>query len=394
MREHQLENAIGPLTRLRPSEHSRLNEAAFQGQFDPLAGLVTPAADARSVRTHAWSLNRATDSRPSRAERCLLQLQRRYGNHYVQRVLALARQEQGEGEVAPQVESAIERARGGGQPLDAGVRLQMESAFGADFGGVRVHTDSGGDSLNQAVGAVAFTTGNDIFFRQGTYSPGSSAGRELLAHELTHVVQQGGAPASGGQAQRVVLQRLCAACEEEKNQRVQGKLIVGQPNDQYEQEADRVAMAVGYGLEQRAVQRGQSWGTALPAALQRTCSCATSSGSHGECGECRKKRLGLQGDYEWRGGSTGDNSELSAAGEQGEVSLAQRQLADGGGGNGLDGGDSLGLGGLDCGPFNGCALMQDPNTGLNTCTNLGGCSGKCQLQSGLAMCCCRTQTSF
>jgi hypothetical protein len=58
---------------------------------------------------------------------------------------------------------------------------------------VNIHADSEADSLNKQVGARAFTTGSDIFFRQGEYNPASSNGQELLAHELTHVVQQGGA---------------------------------------------------------------------------------------------------------------------------------------------------------------------------------------------------------
>ena len=68
----------------------------------------------------------------------------------------------------------------------------MEQAFGADFGGVKVHTDSRSDQLNQSIQARAFTTGQDVFFRQGEYNPGSRGGQELLAHELTHVVQQNG----------------------------------------------------------------------------------------------------------------------------------------------------------------------------------------------------------
>jgi hypothetical protein len=88
------------------------------------------------------------------------------------------------------VESQIESARGGGQPLDHGTRAQMEGAFGADFTGVRVHTGAESDTLNRAVQARAFTTGQDIFFGGSEYDPGSSGGKELLAHELTHVVQQ------------------------------------------------------------------------------------------------------------------------------------------------------------------------------------------------------------
>jgi len=116
------------------------------------------------------------------------------------------------------VEAGIEQARGGGQPLDRTVQRQMESAFGTNFSHVRVHTDSGANTLNHALSARAFTTGQDIFFRQGEYNPGSSSGKELLAHELTHVVQQ-----TGG---------------------IQTKLAIGQPNDSYEQEADQVANAV------------------------------------------------------------------------------------------------------------------------------------------------------
>ena len=174
----------------------------------------------------------------------VLRMQRRFGNRYVQRVLALARQGEGEAEVTPDVESAIESARGGGQGLDHGVRRQMESAFGTDFGGVRVHTGDEAHELNHAVSAVAFTTGQDIFFRDGAYNPSNSEGKELLAHELTHVVQQNGAAPISGQAQRFEIQRMCPECEEDKKKQVQGKLTTGEPGDKYEQEAARVAREV------------------------------------------------------------------------------------------------------------------------------------------------------
>ena len=96
------------------------------------------------------------------------------------------------GAIDSEVESRIESSRGGGQSLGEEVRAPMESAFGADFGGVKVHTDSSSHQLNQSLQARAFTTGQDIFFRGGEYSPQSSGGQELLAHELTHVVQQNG----------------------------------------------------------------------------------------------------------------------------------------------------------------------------------------------------------
>ncbi|HSK25024.1 MAG TPA: DUF4157 domain-containing protein [Egicoccus sp.] len=87
-------------------------------------------------------------------------------------------------------------ARGGGRPLEGGARTEMEAAFQADFSTVRVHADERADDLSRSLGADAFTSGNDIFFRAGAYQPASPAGRHLLAHELTHVVQQGGASAS------------------------------------------------------------------------------------------------------------------------------------------------------------------------------------------------------
>ncbi len=101
------------------------------------------------------------------------------------------------GEASSELTSAINTARGGGQPLDAGLQQSMGQAMKADFSRVRVHTDAQSDRLNQSLQAKAFTTGQDVFFRQGAYQPGSRAGQELIAHELTHVVQQNG---QGGQA--------------------------------------------------------------------------------------------------------------------------------------------------------------------------------------------------
>lgn len=94
------------------------------------------------------------------------------------------------GDVSLEVEAAIQQSRGQGQPLASAIRLPMEQAFGADFRGVKVHADSNADRLNQALQAKAFTTGQDVYFRSGAYAPESRSGKELLAHELTHVLQQ------------------------------------------------------------------------------------------------------------------------------------------------------------------------------------------------------------
>ncbi|AFY42409.1 DUF4157 domain-containing protein [Nostoc sp. PCC 7107] len=92
----------------------------------------------------------------------------------------------------PDLEASIQRSKGGGQSLAETIKQPMEQAFGADFSGVKIHTDAQSDQMNQSIQAKAFTTGRDIFFRQGTYDPGSRGGQELIAHELTHVVQQTG----------------------------------------------------------------------------------------------------------------------------------------------------------------------------------------------------------
>ena len=97
------------------------------------------------------------------------------------------------GDVGPDIAQSIEGARGRGQPLPDGWRTSMEDAFGLDYSAVRVHAGAQADALNRLMNARAFTTGQDIFFKEGEYDLGSSAGREVLAHELTHVVQQNGA---------------------------------------------------------------------------------------------------------------------------------------------------------------------------------------------------------
>jgi Domain of unknown function (DUF4157) len=132
---------------------------------------------------------------------------------------ALARQGAGilpSGLAHPDVESAIAQSRGGGRSLDSGVRDRLAPSLGDDLSDVRVHSDPGADALARSVSAKAFTTGSDLYFASGQYRPGTSDGDRLLAHELTHVVQQRGAPTGG-------------------------PLVVSQPGDALEAEADRTA---------------------------------------------------------------------------------------------------------------------------------------------------------
>ncbi|MFN7392238.1 MAG: DUF4157 domain-containing protein, partial [Pseudanabaena sp.] len=106
--------------------------------------------------------------------------------------LVQKRENVGGEEASNDLESSIQSVRGRGQSLDANLQEKMGQAMGADFSGVKVHTDSQSDQLNKSIQAKAFTTGQDVFFRQGAYEPSSRGGQELIAHELTHVVQQEG----------------------------------------------------------------------------------------------------------------------------------------------------------------------------------------------------------
>jgi hypothetical protein len=119
-----------------------------------------------------------------------------------------------DGRAHPDVEAAIAQTRGGGGQLDTGARERFGPDLGDSLSDVRVHTDANADALTRSVSARAFTTGSDVYFASGEYRPGTEEGDALLAHELTHVVQQRGAPE-------------------------QGPMVVSQPGDSLESEADQ-----------------------------------------------------------------------------------------------------------------------------------------------------------
>lgn len=123
------------------------------------------------------------------------------------------------GPVSDGLAARIQASRGGGSPLDHGTRAKMEDGFDTSFDHVRVHTGREADSLNRSLGAKAFTTGSDVYFR-GDASP---ADHTLLAHELTHVVQQRSMSGGGG------------------------GMRVGPAGDAHEQQADGMAAAVASG---------------------------------------------------------------------------------------------------------------------------------------------------
>ena len=96
------------------------------------------------------------------------------------------------GPVPQGVEAAIQSEKGKGHTLEPTLQGKVEQAMGTDLSNVKIHTDAKSDQLNRAIQAKAFTTGNDVFFRQGAYQPNSRSGQALIVHEITHREQQTG----------------------------------------------------------------------------------------------------------------------------------------------------------------------------------------------------------
>lgn len=138
-------------------------------------------------------------------------------------------------------EQNLSSSKGGGSALPEATRTFMESRFGADFGGVRIHTGEKAIQLSQTIHAHAFTHGNDIYFNQGKYNPNSASGGNLLAHELTHTLQQGASqpksqaasPSASGVSRKI--QRAAAGVPVqltnavEKAKTVEGKIDANKP---------------------------------------------------------------------------------------------------------------------------------------------------------------------
>jgi hypothetical protein len=175
-----------PVAQSRHEHQLQPSEAASR----PVVASMSPALDTASI----------------------LHLQRTAGNQGVVQLLA------GEEERSP-VHDVV--GSGGGSPLDAGTRASMESAFGASFDDVRVHTGGQASRSAESVGANAYTVGSDVVFKDGQYDPGSADGRKTLAHELAHVVQQSSGPVDGTDAP--------------------GGIKVSDPSDRYERAADQTA---------------------------------------------------------------------------------------------------------------------------------------------------------
>ena len=145
-----------------------------------------------------------------------------------QKQMALRRRSDGSAEPSAAPSIVHDVLRSPGQPLDAATRAFFEPRFGHDFSRVRVHTNEMAAVSARAVGAVAYTVGDDVVFGNGRYSLGTSSGRKLLGHELTHSIQQ--APSTAA-----------------------ASLEIGSPDTAEEREADSVSGAVESGQRVRSI---------------------------------------------------------------------------------------------------------------------------------------------
>ena len=163
----------------------------------------------------------------------VMQLQRSLGNRAIQRLIENARRPVQRAALASREESddpaevqgfkaQLGQRQGLGTPLPEQARAFLEPRLGIDLNSVRVHTGGEAHKLAGAVNATAFTTGTDIFFRDGAYNPSSSEGMHLLTHEVTHVLQQSLGPVAGNPVEG-------------------SEIAISDPADQFEQEADKVA---------------------------------------------------------------------------------------------------------------------------------------------------------
>lgn len=170
----------------------------------------------------ASSMEREHAPKPLNLAQDLLALQRTAGNQAVTQLLQRAQHHSSSGSPMSQAPSIVHKVLcSPGQPLAAVTRAFMEARFGYDFSQVRIHTDAQAADSARAVNAQAYTVGSNVVFGAGQYAPEAREGKRLIAHELSHVVQQQSTPTV-----------------------LQGKLSIGSPSDSAELAADAAARAV------------------------------------------------------------------------------------------------------------------------------------------------------
>jgi hypothetical protein len=211
------------------------HDTEFEDGLRPKAGRIDPVMDAgpspTMMRAAAMGRSDVLDG-PA-----VLGLQRAVGNAGVG---AMLEQDKQDDDSPSPVQNVVNS--GGGSPMPKELRTDMESRLGHDFSDVKIHTDAAADHSARSVSAHAYTVGNNVVFQRDKYDPSSTEGKTMLAHELTHVVQQRSGPVDGSDAP--------------------GGIKVSDPSDRFEREAAstaEVAMSASSGAH------GETATTAGPA---------------------------------------------------------------------------------------------------------------------------------
>ncbi|CAG0933333.1 hypothetical protein TFLX_03003 [Thermoflexales bacterium] len=160
-------------------------------------------------------------------------------------------------QVGDNLEQRIAQSRGGGSPMPAETRAFMEPRFGSDFSSVRVHADGEAAQMNRDLSAQAFTLGQDIYMGAGKYDPGSGDGQRLLAHELTHVVQQTGPQLK----EEEEVQRFSLAPEHIQRHGSAEHMLLGQVNPQQLADSAKAKVPVENRLHalHQELRRSRTW---------------------------------------------------------------------------------------------------------------------------------------
>ena len=192
--------------RLTTDEVQRKKEPSIQAR--PVAGTITPLVQTKVPRTPEEELQKKEDEEIVQESPSEFQTAPTFDDseeppddeNNIQRKCAACEKEEklqkksnssGSPESSSKLEETLRSSKGSGSPIANAPRKQMEKSFGTDFSNVRVHTDSTAAQMNKDLQAQAFTHGSDVYFNSGKYNTESSEGQHLLAHELTHTVQQG-----------------------------------------------------------------------------------------------------------------------------------------------------------------------------------------------------------
>lgn len=161
----------------------------YEREADRVADQVLQMSEAKTQPKdpEAGHIMRPEDDQEMTADRLDTQIEARMAEDGLQ-----AKREAGDALVTDGLESALSVSKGSGKALPDSTRAEMESAFGVDFAGVRLHTDNSAVQMSRNINAHAFTYGQNIYFNDAKFNPSSKDGKRLLAHELTHTLQQGG----------------------------------------------------------------------------------------------------------------------------------------------------------------------------------------------------------